>query len=424
MLGKLLGLLRDRLMATSYGAGLYANAFLTASRIPRVFFDAVFASAISLSFIPVFSAVHERDGRARALGFGAEFTNLAALVTLAVSALGVVFAAPLTRLFASGYDAQTLALATSLTRIMFPTVFLTGVAFSFVGILQSLECFAVPAVISVVSNGIIIAYYLTLNNRFGVWGLSAAFLIGWAAQALVMVPSLIKRGFRPVLRLGAGSADMRSVIRLTLPVMVSAWVQPVCLAIGTRFASSLNGGSGVTALELAMNLYTIIIGVFVLSVTNVLFPRISRIEAAGGDVLAPTRASLGVSLAFSLLAMCGVMLLAKPAIAIIYGGGKFDDSAVALTASALRWCAPGMPGYAATAVLGRVYFARKSGAVPLVAGIAAIAVNLVLCRVFTEPLGVVGIALASSAAITTNAILLAMPLIKEGLLRRETCKKS
>ena len=129
LLGKLLGLFRDRLLAVSFGAGIYTNAFLTASRIPRVFFDVVFASAISISFIPVFSASHERDGRERALRFGAEVTGLFAVITFAVSALGVVFAEPLARLFAPGFDAETAALATQLTRIMFPTVFLTGVAY-------------------------------------------------------------------------------------------------------------------------------------------------------------------------------------------------------------------------------------------------------------------------------------------------------
>ncbi|MDR1329518.1 MAG: murein biosynthesis integral membrane protein MurJ [Oscillospiraceae bacterium] len=415
LLGKLLGLARDRLLATNYGAGMSANAFLTASRIPRVFFDAVFASAIAISFIPAFSAVYERDGKAGALRFGSEFTSLTAYVTLAVSALGVMFAEPLTRLFAAGYDAETLALAVKLTRIMFPTVFFTGIAFSFVGILQSLEHFALPAAISVVSNGIIIAYYAALNEKFGIWGLSAAFLLGWAGQAAVMLPRLVKSGFRPALRVRLRGGDMRGVGKLMLPAIVSTWVQPICLAVGTRFASGLRGGAAVTELELAMNLYTIIIGVFALSVTNVLFPRISRLEAAGRGAIAPARAAMLASVAFAALAAAGTMLLAKPAVSVIYGGGKFGADSVVSTASALRWCAPGMPGYAATAVLGRVYFARRNGKTPLLAGAAAIAVNVVLCGIFTGALGIRGIALASSAAATVNAVLLALPLAREGL---------
>ena len=415
LLGKLLGLLRDRLLGVTFGAGLYTDAFMTASRIPRVFFDVIFASAISICFIPVISALHEREGRKRALQFGGELTGLAAIVTLAISVLGMIFAAPLTRLFAAGYDAETMAIAVRLTRIMFPTVFLTGVAYSFVGILQSLECFAVPASISLVSNGLIIIYYYTLCDRFGIWGLAAAFLIGWTAQILVMVPSLKRRGFRLTTRLNAKSEDMRAVLKLMVPVLVSAWVQPVTLTIGTRFASGFGEGT-VTALELATNLNLIIVGVFVLSVTNVMFPRISRLEAAGRELWSPTRASLGVTLYVTLPIMCGVMLLARPLIAFVYGGGEFDAAAVALTSQAMRWGAPSMIGFAVGSILGRVYFARRDGVRPLIAGILGIISCVAMCLALTGTMGIRGIALSGAVAVAVNALALLIPLLKDGLM--------
>ena len=99
------------------------------------------------------------------------------LLSAVLSVLGILFAGPLVSLFADGYDAQTAELAVSLTRVMFPTVLFTGVAFSFVGVLQSLGEFNVPALISVVSNLVIILYYLTLDQQFGIYGLAVAFLV-------------------------------------------------------------------------------------------------------------------------------------------------------------------------------------------------------------------------------------------------------
>ena len=127
LIGKILGLYRDHLMAVHYGtAGMEAKAFYVASRIPRVFFDVVFASAIAACFIPVFSEYLTKKGKQEAFRFGGNFLSVMTLLTALLTGLGILFAEPLVTLFADGYDAQTAALAASLTRVMFPTVLFTG----------------------------------------------------------------------------------------------------------------------------------------------------------------------------------------------------------------------------------------------------------------------------------------------------------
>lgn len=193
LLGKVMGLYRDHLLAIHYGMGMEASAFYTASRIPRVFFDAVFASAISACFIPVFSEYLSQGGKKKAFEFSRAFLTIIGILTLVLTGVGMVFSGQLVSLFADGYNAETAALATSLTRVMFPTVFFTGLAFSFVGILQSLDEFNIPALISAVSNAVIIVYFWTLDGKFGVYGLATAFLIGWLLQAIVQLPALRKK---------------------------------------------------------------------------------------------------------------------------------------------------------------------------------------------------------------------------------------
>ena len=195
LIGKLLGLYRDRLLAVTYGTGMFANAFSTASRIPRVFFDVLFASAIAASFIPVYSEYQKKKGQEEAQRFAGNFITVIGFLTLILSAAGILFADQMVTLFAPDYDAETASLCASLTRIVFPTAFFTGIAYSFVGILQASGEFNVPALISAVSNVIIIVYYLFLNDRFGVYGLAAAFLLGWAMQVFFQIPSLKKRDF-------------------------------------------------------------------------------------------------------------------------------------------------------------------------------------------------------------------------------------
>jgi len=417
LLGKVLGLVRDRLLTVNYGTGMAANAFLTASRIPRVFFDAIFAAAIAASFIPVYNEYLVAKGRDKADAFAGNFITVIGLLSGLLTGLGMLFAPQLTAFFADGFDAETAALCTELTRVLFPSVLCTAVAYAFVGILQSLDEFKIPALISVVANGLVIVYYFTLNGRFGIRGLAVAFLIAWAAQTAVQFPSLIRKKYRFRPSANFRSEGMRKVFRLMLPVMVSTWVVPINQTVNAKFGSRLFGGAGVSAIELSYNLYTIIVGIFILSVTNYIFPRLSR-SSAGDDwegLRSTIRGTMHASLYIVLPMTVGLMVLARPVVDLIYGGGAFDGFSVDITARALVFLCLGMVGYAAQTVLSRAFFAQQKGAAPLVAGGAAIAVNVLLCVLLTDVLDVAGLAIASAAACTVNGVILLLPLQRRGL---------
>ena len=115
LLGKVSGLIRDRLLTVNYGTGMAANAFLTASRIPRVFFDAVFASAITASFIPVFNEYMVKKGKNEAYAFSGNFITVIGLVSVVLTGLGMMFSGGLTSLFAGGFDSETARLCSELT---------------------------------------------------------------------------------------------------------------------------------------------------------------------------------------------------------------------------------------------------------------------------------------------------------------------
>ena len=416
LVGKVLGLYRDRLLAVHYGVGMEANAFYTASRIPRVFFDAVFASAIAACFIPVFSEYLTKKGKEEALRFSGSFITVMGLLCAVLAGVGIAGSEALVGLFADGYDAETAALATSLTQIMFPTVLFTGVAFSFVGVLQSLGEFNIPALISTVSNCVIILYYITFNEQFGIYGLAVAFLIGWLLQAVIQVPALKKMGFRYYPSLDVKSEGMKKVFALMLPVMDSTWVQPINLTINSRFGSHLYDGAGVSAIEIATNLYLIIAGVFVLSITNVIFPKLSKLTAGNeeGAFRETLKATMHGCLFFVMPMAVGLMVVSTPLVEFIYGDGQFDAFAVEITGQALFWVSLGMVGYAMQNILSRAYFAKQEGRGPLIAGGLSILVNLALCAVLTETMQVAGLAIASAASSTVYALLLDLPLERKG----------
>lgn len=417
LLGKVLGLLRDRLLTVSYGLSTECNAFLVASRIPRVFFDVIFASAIAACFIPVFTEYMSKRGRREAFNFAGNFLTVIGVVTLALSGVGILLARPLVLLMADGFDPETAALCVRLTRIMFPSVFFTGLAFSFVGILQSLDEFNVPALISSVSNGLIILYFLTLNECFGIYGLAVTFLIAWALQAAVQLPALRKKGWRFLPDPRPWSEGMKKVLVLMLPAMVSTWAQPINLVINARFGSHLLGGDGASVIDLANNLYLIVASVFVLSITNVIFPKLSKLEvtAQAGAFRDTVRTTLHGCLFFVGPMMAGMMVISRPLIDLIYGGGAFDGAAVDVTGRTMMFVSLGMVGYGIQNILSRAYFARQEGKIPLAASCVSVLVNIAGCLLLTGPLGMTGLALASAIASTASALVLLIPMQCQGM---------
>mgnify|MGYP002460587452 FL=1 len=215
---------------------------------------------------------------------------------------------------------------------------------------------------------------------------------------------------------------MRKVFALMLPVMVSTWVQPINLTINSKFGSRLYEGAGVSAIEFSTNLYLVIAGVFVLSVTNVIFPKLSRLTGREqeGEFRETLRTTLHGCLFFVLPMSAGLMVLSRPLISFIYGGGAFDDFSVSITSQGLFWVSLGMTGYAVQNILSRAYFARQKGKVPLAAGAASILVNVLLCMALAQRMGVAGLALSSAVSSTVYALLLDIPLELrgEGVLSR------
>ena len=404
LLGKVLGLVRDMLLGHTFATGMAANAFLTASRIPRNFFDAIFASAISASFIPVFNEYLEKRGKDEAFRLSSAFISVMTLLTATLSAIGMVFTAPITALLADGFDPDTAALCTELLRILFPLMLFTGLAFSLVGILQSLGEFNIPALLSAASNAVIILYYVLFVDRFGIHGLAAAFLLGWAVQVLIQLPALRRFGYRwqPSLR----HDGLHKIFLLAGPVLVSTWIQPLNLTIATRYASHIAGGA--SALEYANTLYTIVAGVFVLSVANVIFPEMSRFAAHEDD------AAMGESISGTLNAMLflltpmavGLAVVARPVVRLLYEWGAWDAASTDLTAGALMFLSLGMLGYGVQIILSRAFYAEQKGKMPLIAGVVSVIANMILCQLMLPLFGLPGLAIASAVSLILPALVL------------------
>jgi len=418
VVGKVMGLLRDRMQGLNFGTGTTeAVAFVNASALPRNFLDIMFAAALSSSFIPIFSAYLQNKGKKEAFDLASVFISVTLVITTAVTVIAVVFAAPIYGLFYGG-PYETRLLGTELLRYMFPLIILSGLAFSFTGILQSLGEFRLPAAMSIVSNGAILFYYFFLIDRFGVRGLAVAFLIGWALQAFIQVPWLIRHKFKFRFRLDFKDSGLREIGALTLPVLVASWMLPVNYQVSLMAVQGLYGGYyGGPALQFSFSLFTIVSGVFILSVANVIFPKLSRQAAVSDDE--GFKASLGETvrvLFFFLLPLTfGMMALSQPLIRLVFYAGEFCTRSLEITSTALFFMSFGVMGYGLQVVLSRACFAMKDGRAPLVSTVVGIIVNAVLSFTLLG-LGIAGPALAGAVGISFGALVMVIMLTIKGQL--------
>lgn len=406
LLSKLLGLLRDILLASSYGTGAEAVAFESASRMPTLLFDFVLGGVVTAAFIPVYNGILTREGKASAMRYANCYLNLTLLISALLCAVGMAGAELLVAWITPGLEAPVAALAVRLTRILFPQVIFTALAYAFVGILQSMGEFNLPALISLISNAVVVLYYVTLNNRFGIVGLAVATLIGWAMQAAVQAPKAHALGYRysPVIDLK--SAPIRTSAKMALPILVSTWMQPVCSLINTRYASGIDGGRAITDIGYANRLYTILVGLFSFVATNLIFPKISRQTAAGQDGEARRLSAVSVKLLWLVILpiSAGIFLLSEPFVRLIYLRGEFTAEDAKMTATALQFFALGMPALAANEVLTKLFFSRKQVRTPMAVALIAIAADLALVALLSPVMGVAGIALATGLSVSLSAL--------------------
>ena len=412
MLAKALGLVRDSMLAASFGAGMESDAFLSATKLPTTMFDMVIGGVISASFIPIFADVYAKKDKAAAMEFANKFITMILMITVLIVIVGITFAQPLTQFIAPGYAGDKLNLTIKLTTIMFPMIIFTGLAFSFVGILQSMGEFNIPTIISLVSNIAIILYFPLFCDKFGVVGLSVTMVIAWGLQVLIQIPSLIKFKYKFRLNFKLRDKNVLDALKLAGPMLISTWVQPLCNLITARLATGTEGA--YASLELANRLYIIVTGVFSFVVTNLIFPKLSKANVSNQEDEA--RKLVSVSLKSLLLIilpiMAGFMILSLPVTSIIYEHGKLNANGVYLVSSALRFYSIGMVGLAANEVLTKTFFSVKNSKTPMINAILSMIFNITVAYTLFNKIGIVAIALSVSLGSIFNAILNLICLIR------------
>lgn len=416
LLGKMLGMVRDILIAGQYGITYEADAFFVASRIPNNFFDFALSAAVVSTFIPIFNRTMQRKGKEEAFEYANHFLTLAIAAAAVVGLILALFPEPIINLFGPGLSAEATKLAASLTRFMAPVVIFATITFTFVGLMQSHGKYVLPAAISIFSNAVVILYLILLNPRYGLMGLAIAFTVGWAVQALVQMPLLGKEGYWYKPSLKVNSIEMKDTLKMTGPVLISTWAQPVNAMIISILASFHPGG--VSLMEYANRVYIIISGVLIYTITNYIFPKLSKTfskEDRKGFGFVIER-SLELFIYFGVPVVFIVMLFSREMIGILFERGAFDADATKASGAILMFFIWGLIGLGLKEILNRVYFAMGNTKVPLWMTLIGILANIPLSIVLSNRMGLIGLALGSTLSMTLSALVMVIFTIRAQLI--------
>lgn len=414
-LSRILGLLREQTFAGLFGAGTYTDAFNAAFKIPNLLRDLFAEGALSSAFVPTFTEYH----KTRSPEETQRLVNVVMTVLLAVlfviSLAGVYYASDIVSWIAPGFEKVPgkVAMTVGMTRIMIPFLLLVATAAIFMGILNSLGYFFVPAFAPALFNvGMILSGFI-LCPVFGwlgynpITGMAVGVLIGGLMQMGVQYRKLRALGFsfRPAADLG--HPGFRHVAWLMLPATIGLAATQVNIFINTNLASSLAEGA-ISYLNYSFRLMQLPIGIFGVAIASVTLPLISAQIARGErDKLAETITN-SMSLVFLLTipATFGLIFLKEPIISLLYEHGKFTRQDTLNTGHALVGYSIGLFGYSAVKILAPIFYAFNETKVPVLASVSSVACNIVLNFILVEKYSYFGLALATSVTMILNFAIL------------------
>ncbi|MBI4055753.1 MAG: murein biosynthesis integral membrane protein MurJ [Elusimicrobia bacterium] len=431
---RILGYFRDAAVAYYFGGGGFTDAYYAAFRISNLFRRVLGEGGMAASAVPVFSATQETEGAESAKRLFQSLSTGLFLLLLAVTLLGILFAKPLVWALTYGFaaDPRKLDLTVQLTRTLFPYLLLVGMAALYSGILHSLREFFLPALSSAGLSVAVLAYLFFFPPRLDSWESVQASLHGLAVAAVgggmlhwgVQILRLRQLQFPTRPRPPQSHPGVSRALWLLLPAAVALSVEQINSFVDTICASFLQTGS-LTALYNSNRIMQLPLALFGIAAASVALPSLSA-SYAQGDWTGFTRTFRRAIrwTAFILLpASAGLVILGLPIVRLLFERGRFTPAESLLTQQALLYYALGLVFFSCAKILANAFYAIQNPKIPVRVSLLCVAVNAGLNLLLMGPLGIGGLALATTLSSALQAGLLARKLkqrIAEPLLDSTT----
>ncbi len=426
LLSRVIGIVRQTVLSSYFGTNSISDIYTTAFQIPDLLYLVIIGGALGTAFIPIFIEAYTKETHERAWQVANLVINAALAVLSVVSLAILLLADPLLRWLNPTYTPEQLGLAIYLVRLFMLSPLLLGLGGLAMATLNALDHFTLPALVPVIYNVAIIAGIVLIGPllvRFGwvqhpisvvehngqlvsIEGAAWGVVLGALLYLLCQLPVLYRSGFRYQVLFNWRDAALRRIGLLMGPrVFGQAAMQINTIAIFS-FAKLLGDGRA-TALSNALTLMLLPHGIFALSLATVMFPQLSRLDAAGDHAgfNQTTRSTLGTVLWAIIPAAAGLILLATPIVQVLFQRGNFDSQSTLWVVQALMMYATALPAFGAAEILIRGFYARQETTIPVVIGVVTVVLNIGLCWILTR-YSTSHIVLAGAFSVTNNLELL------------------
>ncbi len=413
LFSKILGFVREMVIAAKYGASIDSDAYIMSITIPSSVFVVV-AGALATTFIPVLSEKIVNKSKKNTLKFINNSLNVTLFLCIGITALGIIYAPVLVKTIAPKFSGERYDLTVQLTKLTFPMVAFTVLSGVITGALQSFGRFAAPAATGLPYSIIIIFTALTLTDAYGIKGLAIATVVAGLAQVLIQMPSLFKEGYGYEFVFDIRDKGISKILLLTVPVMISTGVQQINIVIGRIMASGLAVGS-ISALNYGNRLTGFVSGIFIAAISTVTYPTMAKLNACY-DMSALRKVLLKGMNAIILIispAVTGLIALRYPIIRLLFERGAFDKNATQMTSTALLYLSFGLLGYGVRDLLNNAFYSIQDAKTPMINGIFTVTANTILLLTLVKPVGIGELALAASLSAILGAFILMSSLYKK-----------
>lgn len=410
ILSKVIGFLRDTLIAGAFGATYLTDAYNIAIIVPSVIYG-LFGGAITTTFIPLLNESYAKGDKKDAYDFANTVMNILFILSVVMFLLSVMFTPQLVKLVAPKFRGDTYQLAVELTKLSVINVVFITLNSCYTAILQTLDIFIAPAMLGFITSLPIIGYIIAKPNP-SIQGLTLVMVIGTFLQVIFQIPWMVKHGFKFSLRTNLRDKRLSRMLILLAPVLIGSGVSQINTLVDRNMASGLPAGS-IASLGFASIINNMVSSIFITAVTTVIYPTLARVSVTNKDEFKSLINKSITSINLIVMpASVGMMVLRVPIITVLYKHGVFNDWAVQMTSGALFYFTIGLVFVGIRDVVGKAFYALQDTKTPMINAIIGILFNIGLNLVLVKRMGIRGLALATSTSAIVCAVLLIISLKK------------
>lgn len=397
VISKILGFLREIVLAYFYGTSAVADAYIIAITIPGTIF-AFIGAGIATGYIPLYSRIEKEVSIERANRFTSNMINFVMVLCTIIAIIGLIFTVPIVKMFAAAFTGQTLATAVMITRFTIVGVYFTALVYIFTAYLNLKNSFLIPALVGVPMNICVIAA-IAISSKTNIEVLAIGTLISMAIQIIFLAPFIRKTGYKHKMVLERKDEYLSKMIKLAIPVIIGISVNQVNTLVDRTIASTVSEGA-IASLNYAVRLNGFVQGIFVMSIVTAMYPMISKMGADNNlDGLKNSLKEAIISISLLVIPVTvGAMIFSIPIVRLLFERGEFDSSATIVTAGALFFYAIGMIGYGLREVISKAFYSLQDTKTPMINAAVAVIINIVLCIILSRFMGINGLALSTSIA--------------------------